>query len=1061
MMIHVGVVLASLAGPDPCTAQGGLSPRLVPQLGHGPGVWAEMEEVLSVASTPDGATVVTGGADDEVVLWEAATGREIGRFHGNRSASPRCAGIFAVAIAPHGRHVAASSGCELELWDLRTNASLDGFPVAVGSIDSLRFSPNGRLLAAFRHEATSPVVRVWEVVQGSEVTQLAMVKPLDLARMESEVFGDAVRSVPPDPRFTVVLVEGEAIIRDLRSGHDLRRLRGSVTGVLNSISQDGRYVVAGDGAGTGYLWDLRTGSVVRRFEGHSGPIRAVVTAPVAEEVLTGSADGTARLWDLHTGRTIGILPFETGVSAVAFSPDGDLVAISGGMEFATIWDVRNGLQKVVLGEERPSPQAWLLGYAAMDPTYPDYWLSSVAFSATGDEVATAGSHAARIWNLETSGQVAVLAYEDPRHTVSFSPTGGYLFAGGEGRSDLWDTRCRKRYSLGLVGRQIVSSAFSPHGRRLAIGNAAHSAIVFDVPADTDPCDGHTGLGREQLTPSTFLLGHDGPVSSVSFSPDGAHVLTGSTDGTGALWNLGAASDRADLVARLISRPDGTWAVVTPAGRFDTNDLERVEGLHWVMPDDPLRALPIEVFMRDYYEPRLLPRLLASEEFPEVRDLTSLNRVQPGVEITAVRPEAGDSTVSVEVAVTSRTRVFERDGVEAIVESGIWDLHLFRDGQLVALEPGRLRPDADDSTAHVTFAGVKLPRREGEERTELSAYAFNADRVKSETDRQSIVLPRDLAPRRGRAYLITLGVNAFSDSTWNLAYAADDAWLLGRALESRLTGSDHFDEVVWIPLVSDHFRDRSTDARKQTVRAVLRLLAGEEVGEDGALRGIPGIDRVREATPEDLVLLSVSSHGYTDRAGVFYIFPQDIGPAANSAAEQRGAVAPELLDHAISSDELSTWFLGVDAGDMIMIVDACHSAAAVEGSGGFKPGPMGSRGLGQLAYNKGMRVLAASQAADVALESPQLRQGLLTYALVQEGLEAGLADRVPADGRITLTEWLEYGVDRVPGLWDEVVTGTFQGRGVTPSEGAEDPLFQQPSLFDFTRRAEDITLGGGP
>ena len=42
--------------------------------------------------------------------------------------------------------------------------------------------------------------------------------------------------------------------------------------------------------------------------------------------------------------------------------------------------------------------------------------------------------------------------------------------------------------------------------------------------------------------------------------------------------------------------------------------------------------------------------------------------------------------------------------------------------------------------------------------------------------------------------------------------------------------------------------------------------------------------------------------------------------------------------------------------MVMIIDACHSAGSVEHEG-FKPGPMGSRGLGQLAYNKRMRILA--------------------------------------------------------------------------------------------------------
>ena len=46
---------------------------------------------------------------------------------------------------------------------------------------------------------------------------------------------------------------------------------------------------------------------------------------------------------------------------------------------------------------------------------------------------------------------------------------------------------------------------------------------------------------------------------------------------------------------------------------------------------------------------------------------------------------------------------------------------------------------------------------------------------------------------------------------------------------------------------------------------------------------------------------------------------------------------------ISSEELSLWLRNVDGGEMVLIADVCHSAASVEGEG-FKPGPMGSRGL---------------------------------------------------------------------------------------------------------------------
>jgi hypothetical protein len=160
---------------------------------------------------------------------------------------------------------------------------------------------------------------------------------------------------------------------------------------------------------------------------------------------------------------------------------------------------------------------------------------------------------------------------------------------------------------------------------------------------------------------------------------------------------------------------------------------------------------------------------------------------------------------------------------------------------------------------------------------------------------------------------------------------------------------------------------------------------------------------------------------------------------------------------------------VDAGDMVMIVDTCHSASTVE-EPGFKPGPMGSRGLGQLAYDKGMRILAASQANDVALESEKLKQGLLTYALVHDGLLAKQAVKAGTK-EITLNSWLQYGSDRVPTLYQEVLKGHVQ----TFTDGSKDVTtvdeqlsdgtsslkkpntFQQPSLFNFQRNKPDLPL----
>jgi hypothetical protein len=153
----------------------------------------------------------------------------------------------------------------------------------------------------------------------------------------------------------------------------------------------------------------------------------------------------------------------------------------------------------------------------------------------------------------------------------------------------------------------------------------------------------------------------------------------------------------------------------------------------------------------------------------------------------------------------------------------------------------------------------------------------------------------------------------------------------------------------------------------------------------------------------------------------------------------------------------------------LIIDACHSAASIDAQG-FKPGPMGSRGLGQLAFDKGMRVLAASQSDDVALESSAVRQGLLTYALVTDGLTTAQADSRPADARITMAEWLEFGVDRVPLLFDELIEGKrpltgARGLVSTATSGAPVDVArrkpQKPALFDFASRRDALPIAVTP
>ena len=116
---------------------------------------------------------------------------------------------------------------------------------------------------------------------------------------------------------------------------------------------------------------------------------------------------------------------------------------------------------------------------------------------------------------------------------------------------------------------------------------------------------------------------------------------------------------------------------------------------------------------------------------------------------------------------------------------------------------------------------------------------------------------------------------------------------------------------------------------------------------------------------------------------------------------------------------------MDAGHLLLVIDACNSGQALEAEE-KRRGPMNSKGLAQLAYEKGMYILTAAQSYQAALEAAQFGHGLLTYALVEEGLKTPIADSGPKDGVLSAREWLDFATERVPQMQEEKMK---QSRGV--------------------------------
>jgi hypothetical protein len=170
----------------------------------------------------------------------------------------------------------------------------------------------------------------------------------------------------------------------------------------------------------------------------------------------------------------------------------------------------------------------------------------------------------------------------------------------------------------------------------------------------------------------------------------------------------------------------------------------------------------------------------------------------------------------------------------------------------------------------------------------------------------------------------------------------------------------------------------------------------------------------------------------------------------------------ILAHSISDVELEAAVERLDAGHLLLIIDACNSGQALEAEE-KRRGPMNSKGLAQLAYEKGMYILTAAQSFQAALEAAQLGHGYLTYALVEEGLKTPVADDAPKDGVLIAREWLNFATERVPQMQQEKMTaGRGVGLKIAFTEGEEnvaDPQqrsVQRPRVF-YRRELETTPL----
>ena len=470
----------------------------------------QKDYVLTLAFSPDGTKLASGGADSTVRLWNLASKEPT-------TLQKHTDWVNVLAFSPDGKML-ASGGTDktVQLWDTDTGEPIATFTGHLNSITALAFSPDGETLAS---ASTDGTVQLWNTKTRDPLTI----------------------------RIT---------------GH---------TGLVKSIAffKDSATLVSVAFNGVITLWDLKTSrGSINQTTAHSDWLRTSAFSPdgtklasvgtkismifdsgfdLGHILATQKPDPLVRLIDVSTGREIATLRERSGPSNLTFSPDGKTVAF-GSLGRIRLWDIttkksrdiplldENSAQKKPQNPNRNGalehPQRLM---PHQMPT-----INALAFSPDGKKIVsgTMGG-SVQMWDPETGVPLAPFfagqdldeaakkipgggfrtTYQDPITALAFSSDSTLLAVGSEKKIRLLGGREQSHFKE--VPHGAISLVFSPDNTVLVTGLRTSEIELWNLA---------TG---DKLT---TLKGHTGQVETLMFSPDGKTLVSTGTDGTIVVWD---------------------------------------------------------------------------------------------------------------------------------------------------------------------------------------------------------------------------------------------------------------------------------------------------------------------------------------------------------------------------------------------------------------------------------------------------------------------------------------------------------------------------------------------
>ena len=380
---------------------------------------------------------------------------------------------------------------------------------------------------------------------------------------------------------------------DVHTGKEVNLFTGNMGGA-NAISytSDGTILAAAHWNRTVGLWDVNSDLPTTprfTFPSHPGPIYAVAISPNNRIVASGGADrsnrgnaepnGLIKMWDLQTKELLPILPYNSPVSTLAFSPNSRWIAGGSGDGTIRVWDAGTG--DLIHEFNDHTESVWKVDFS------PDSkWLLSVSLDGRGF-----------LKNLVHSGEKSIPLEENGTFSIyaaSFSPDeedNGYTFATGSGnkRIQLWKMQTNNdnqlspdNFSLTGHNDSVWILAFSKDGQNLASGSLDGTVRLWDLD-----------LRRERIK----IAGHTGGIKALAYTEDNRLLACGTgLDGILRLWDAGTSGqlstllDHANLNKAIAFSSDGK--TLASAGSEDDTILlsDVTQTFNSNLEDSPIHSL---------------------------------------------------------------------------------------------------------------------------------------------------------------------------------------------------------------------------------------------------------------------------------------------------------------------------------------------------------------------------------------------------------------------------------------------------------------------------------------